>query len=642
MHSSSPAFSLIGEKLTARSGILELMDDLGRAMTVEPDMRMRGGGNPAAVPAMQQIIRERMVELLGEGDAFERMIGNYDPPQGNPRFLRAMAELLQRNFGWNVGPQNLAITCGGQTAFFYLFNLLAGQFGDGRKRKVLLPLSPEYIGYADQGLEERLFVACRPRITWPKGETAHEFKYVIDFAAVEAALQKEDIAMMAVSRPTNPTGNVLTDAEVQHLAALAEKHGIPLVIDNAYGAPFPNVIFTEAKPFYAAQVILTMSLSKLGLPGTRTAIVVAPEKIATALGAMTAIAGLANGNVGQQLALPWIESDRILQFGSQILRPFYAERSAQAQAWTREFFNAAGVNWALHASEGAFFHWLWLPDLKISTRELYERLKRRKVLVVPGEYFFFGLDGDWPHSRQCLRLNYSGNADAVREGLLVIAEEARAACYAWGCSGWRRGDFWPSYGGVQVSGGGWEEGTTVVVGRAGLTKQACTPKGGDILLCRRGPDPFPPHVDSEGASGRFGRTPGLPCWRCYFCSCSEVGCNFAVGKSSWSKRLSRSATFSVRAENAVFSPASSRSSGTPCHRPVRPRVVRQTGAQRTGIAHRHHKAARSRSGTSRRTAAAGFQTVARRRSGRPVHRSRRTIHPWSGSLRCLHAGAWCC
>lgn len=424
---SSPEFSNVGQKLTARSGILELMDDLGRAMTVEPDMRMLGGGNPAHVPAMQKIIRERMVEMLGEGDAFERMIGNYDPPQGNPRFLQAVANLLQSTFGWDVGPQNLAITCGGQTAFFYLFNLLAGRFQDGRQRKVLLPLSPEYIGYADQGLDPGLFVACRPHITWPRGEAARVFKYTIDFAAVEAALAKGDIAMMAVSRPTNPTGNVHTDDEIRHLAQLAQQYGIPLVIDNAYGAPFPNVIFTDAQPFHAPHVILTMSLSKLGLPGTRTAIVVGPEAIASAMGAMTAIAGLANGNVGQQLALPWVESGRILEFGPQILRPFYLERSLQAQAWTREFFDAQGVNWALHASEGAFFHWLWLPDLKITTKELYERLKKRKVLVVPGEYFFFGLEEDWPHSRQCLRLNYSGNADNVREGLRIIAEEAARA-----------------------------------------------------------------------------------------------------------------------------------------------------------------------------------------------------------------------
>ena len=46
------------------------------------------------------------------------------------------------------------------------------------------------------------------------------------------------------------------------------------------------------------------------------------------------------------------------------------------------------------------------------------------MLVVPGEYFFFGLNADWPHSRECLRLNFSQPAHVVREGLRIIAEEA--------------------------------------------------------------------------------------------------------------------------------------------------------------------------------------------------------------------------
>ncbi len=420
-------FSLAGQKLTSRSGILELMDDLGRAMTIEPDMRMLGGGNPAAVPEMQALLRRRMHELVEDGGALDRMLGNYDPPQGNPRFLRALAGLLQRTFGWDIGPQNLAVTTGGQSAFFYLFNLLAGRFEGGRRRKVLLPLAPEYIGYADQGLEGELFVACRPQITWPQGEETRIFKYRIDFTAVEDALRREDIACIAVSRPTNPSGNVLTDEEVARLSALAAARGIPLILDNAYGAPFPNVIFTDAQPHWAPHVILTMSLSKLGLPGTRTAIVLAPEQIASAMAAMTAIVGLANGNVGQQLALPWVESGEILDFGPKLLRPFYEARSRAALAWTREFFDAAGVDWALHASEGAFFHWLWLRGLKVPTRELYERLKARKVLVVPGEYFFFGLADEWPHAHECLRLNFSQPEAVVREGLQIIAEEAARA-----------------------------------------------------------------------------------------------------------------------------------------------------------------------------------------------------------------------
>ncbi len=420
-------FSLTGRKLTGRSGILELMDDLGRAMTEKPDMLMLGGGNPAAVPAIQALWRGRMQELVNEGRSFDRMLGNYDPPQGNPRFIRSLAELLQRTFGWDVHTENIAITNGGQSAFFFLFNLLAGRFEGQRTRKILLPLTPEYIGYADQGIDEAMFVACRPEITWPNGPESRIFKYRIDFAAVEAALANQDIAAIAVSRPTNPTGNVLTDEEIQQLAALAAGHGIPLIIDNAYGAPFPGVIFTEAKPFWAPNVIMTLSLSKLGLPGTRTAVVIGPEQIASAVAAMTAIAGLANGTIGQQLVLPLVESGEILELGPRHLVPFYAEKSRLAQGWIHEFFTAANLDWALHASEGAFFHWLWLRNLGISTKELYARLKARNVLIVPGEYFFFGLDEDWSHQRECLRLNFSQPAEVVREGLRVIADEAAKA-----------------------------------------------------------------------------------------------------------------------------------------------------------------------------------------------------------------------
>jgi valine--pyruvate aminotransferase len=417
-------FSLTGQKLTARSGILGLMDDLGRAMTIEPQMLMLGGGNPAAVPQLQALVRERMRELLKEGRTFDRMLANYEPPQGNPRFLKALAELLERTFGWHVGPQNIAVTAGSQSACFHLFNLLAGRFSGGRHRKILLPLAPEYIGFADQGLEEGLFVACPPNITWPQGAGSRVFKYRIDFSAVEAALRREDIGVIAAWRPTNPTGNVLTDEEVGRLSDLAASHGIPLILDNAYGAPFPGVIFVPAQPYWAPHVILTLSLSKLGLPGTRTGIVVAPEKIASAISSLTAITGLANGNIGQQLVLPWVESGRILEFGPNILRPFYEAKSRIVAAFAGKCFDAARVDWAMHASEGAFFHWLWLRNLRLTSRELYARLKARKVLTVPGEYFFFGLPNDWSHRQECIRINFSQPDEVVREGLELIAEEA--------------------------------------------------------------------------------------------------------------------------------------------------------------------------------------------------------------------------
>ena len=52
---------------------------------------------------------------------------------------------------------------------------------DGRRKKILLPLVPEYIGYANQGAGGDLFRAVPPKIekTGP-----HEFKYRVDFDAL--------------------------------------------------------------------------------------------------------------------------------------------------------------------------------------------------------------------------------------------------------------------------------------------------------------------------------------------------------------------------------------------------------------------------------------------------------------------------
>lgn len=420
-------FSKVGQKLTSRSGILLLMDDLGRAMAAGgEDMLMLGGGNPAAVPAMQAIYRNRMAELLKDGDAFDRMLANYDPPQGNPRFIRAIARLLSEKFSWSVSERNVAVTNGSQSTFFYLFAALAGTRPDGTRKKILLPLSPEYIGYADQGLEEDIFASCKAKITWPHGESERIFKYTIDFAAVEARLKVGDIAAMAVSRPTNPSGNMVTQDELHRLSDLADRYQAYLIVDCAYGAPFPGVIFGEAKLHWSPRAIHTFSLSKMGLPGVRTGIIVGPPEIIEAVAAMNAIVGLATGNVGQQLALHLVESREILEIGPRILQPFYEQRRTLALAAVRETFNAAGIDWAMHANEGSFFFWLWFRGMPITTQELYRRLKDRKVLIVPGEYYFFGLAEPWDHQTQCIRMNFAQPPEIVREGVKRIAEEVAA------------------------------------------------------------------------------------------------------------------------------------------------------------------------------------------------------------------------
>lgn len=410
--------SKFGKNLCGGSGIGELMDDLGEALAGGGEVRMLGGGQPAHVPEMDAIWRQRMEEILAEPGGLERMLGNYDVPAGNEAFRVALADLFRREFGWKVSHENFAVTMGGQTAFFFLFNALGGLFPDGHRKKILLPLLPEYIGYANQSVGADFFEALPARIekTGP-----HEFKYRVDFDALEPG---NDIAAICVSRPTNPSGNVLTDGEIEKLRLIARDRGIPLIIDNAYGAPFPNVIFSEVKPVWDEDMILTLSLSKIGLPGTRTGIVVASKEVCRQISSMTSIVGLANANVGQEILRPLVASGEILRLSREVVRPFYEERSRAARDWfAREFEDE--VPYYIHRSEGALFLWVWFEDLPITAKELYQRLKKRGVLVVPSEYFFFGLpeDLDWKHTRECLRVSYTMDSTTVEEGIRIIAEE---------------------------------------------------------------------------------------------------------------------------------------------------------------------------------------------------------------------------
>ena len=407
--------SAFGEKFTSHSGILSLMDDLGNALADGKDMIMMGGGNPAHIPEVEEVFRQRLRKITESQAEFTRLVGTYDPPQGEKDFVREMAAFLNRQFGWKLTERNIALSNGSQAAFFMLFNMFAGSYGDGRHKRIQLPLAPEYIGYADAGLSDNFFAANKPEI---EHLDQHTFKYRVDF---QELVIDDSIGAICVSRPTNPTGNVLTDHEIERLDSLALQHDIPMIIDGAYGTPFPKLIFTEATPRWNEHTILCLSLSKLGLPAVRTGIVIANEQVIRALSGINAIMNLAPNSTGSLLALDMIRDDSINPLCENVIRPYYQEKAQFAVNCLKE--KLGDIPWHVHKPEGAMFLWLWFEGLPVSSLELYERLKARNVLVVSGHYFFPGIDDDWPHKHECLRLTYTRDHQDVEKGLSILAEE---------------------------------------------------------------------------------------------------------------------------------------------------------------------------------------------------------------------------
>ena len=416
-----PTTTRFGQRMTRQTGALELMDDLGSAAARDDaaSLHLLGGGNPARIEVVEAAYRRRLQEIAADAAQFGRFAGSYAAPGGDLAFRAAVAATLSRQYGWPLTARNVGLASGSQSAFFFLFNLFAGDCAGTSRRRILLPLAPEYIGYADLGLADDMLVA-QPALVEELGDGF--FKYHIDFDSLRVPT---DVGAICVSRPTNPSGNVLTAAELQRLDALAHAHDVPLIVDAAYGLPFPGIQHAHFEALWNPNVVLCLSLSKLGLPALRTGIVVADEAIVDALTAFNATASLAPGSAGPVIVDPLLRSGELARLCEDVIRPHYRERCARAIDALRERF--ARLPLSIHRPEGAFFLWLRFPGLPIRSAELYRRLKARGVYVLSGHHFFPGLPDDTPHRHECVRLSYAQPVERVRSGITILAEEVDRA-----------------------------------------------------------------------------------------------------------------------------------------------------------------------------------------------------------------------
>ncbi len=419
-------FSKFGQKFTKDSAILQLMDDLGDALNSDKPVNMLGGGNPASIPELNAVYQQTLKSVVADALALDS-VGNYSNPQGDAKFIATLVEFFNRHYDWQLTSENIVLTNGSQNAFFYLFNLFAGKFDDGTDKSILLPLAPEYVGYADVHIDGVHFVAVPPSIELVSHEGQEGFfKYRVDFDVLEnlEELKNGKIGAICCSRPTNPTGNVLTDDEMARLTAISKKYSVPLIVDNAYGMPFPNIIYTDTTLSWDDDTVLCFSLSKVGLPGTRTGIIVANKNVVKTISNMNAIVNLSPVRFGATVATPLFANDEIKTLSDTVIQPFYQTQARLAVKLLQE--NFANYPVKIHKPEGAIFLWVWFENLPISTTELYQILKQQGTLIIPSEHFFVGVEtANYPHARECIRLSIAQDDETITKGITTIGEVVR-------------------------------------------------------------------------------------------------------------------------------------------------------------------------------------------------------------------------
>ncbi len=412
----NPALSQIGQQMSQLTGVRAIMKDIIETLRLNrgQDLINLSAGNPLIVPEVEQLWRDCTQELMASPE-FGQVVCRYGTSQGYEPLIAAVVADFNRRYGLNLTEENVLVTPGSQAIYFFAANAFGGRSPQGDLKKVVLPLSPEYTGYGGVSLTPNTVVAYRPRLEIFEAE--HAFKYRPDFQQLHI---DDTTGCVIFSRPCNPTGNVLTDVEVRQIADLALPYGVPVLIDAAYGPPYPSLNFTELVPAFGGNIVHCLSLSKAGLPGERVGIAIGDRAILSVLEAFQTNACIHASRYGQAIAALAIANGALAEVSVNVIRPFYQRKFTVLEETLRKALPQE-LPWFLHRGEGAIFAWLWLRDLPMTDWELYQRLKQAGVIVVPGSSFFPGLSEDWRHKQECLRISLTASDEEIVLGMERLA-----------------------------------------------------------------------------------------------------------------------------------------------------------------------------------------------------------------------------
>jgi aspartate/methionine/tyrosine aminotransferase len=144
---------------------------------------------------------------------------HYGPAAGQADLRQAIADYINRSRGTSYGPEHVVVTPGGKPIMFFLILALLEEGDDAIFPD---PGFPIYRSMID-------FVGARA-ISLPIREE-HDFRLDVDELASLITPQSK---FLIINSPANPTGGVLTYADLEAIGRLAVEHDLFVLADEIY------------------------------------------------------------------------------------------------------------------------------------------------------------------------------------------------------------------------------------------------------------------------------------------------------------------------------------------------------------------------------------------------------------------------
>jgi aspartate aminotransferase len=344
-------------------------------------------------------------------DAIDRSFTKYTPVAGIAELRRAICERYRADYGVTYSDAQVVVTAGGKQA---LFNTALALFAAGDEVITHTPHWPS--------LAEQVGLADATPVLVP---TAAADGFAIRAEPILDAITPSTRGIL-VNSPSNPTGALVSEADLETMAVEAARRDIWIVVDLCY----EKLIYDRAPhnlPAVLARVcpersVICGSASKAyAMTGWRCGWSIAPPAVAAAQSAIQSHATSNVSSITQKAALAALS-------GSQepVARMLdeYRRRRDQLLQWLR-----ADPRLGIAKPAGAFYLFVDVRDVLTSggygtSAEFAQALlEESRVAVTPGEAF--GAPG-------FVRLSYATSLENLREGSRRILEFVGHAASASG------------------------------------------------------------------------------------------------------------------------------------------------------------------------------------------------------------------
>ncbi|HZZ40568.1 MAG TPA: pyridoxal phosphate-dependent aminotransferase [Acidobacteriaceae bacterium] len=326
--------------------------------------------------------------------ALQANFTRYTVVSGIPELRQAIVERHAADFGSSYAPDEAIFTTGGKLALFNAIQALVDH-GD----EVILPV-PYWVSFKD------IVQYAGGKVVYLETHEAEDFRLTAD--AIEAAITPKTKAII-LNSPSNPSGAVVSPADLERIVRLAHERGIWLLLDECYvylqytGALVSGGSFTDCRD----HLVVLGSLSKTyAMTGWRAGFALAPKPV---IAAMTKLQSQSTSSPTAFVQKAAIAALRSSQDCVAEMRADYLKLRDKILARLAEI---PGITCT--KPEGAFYVY---PNVSkylgksgvASAMELSKRLLHEAhVVTVPGEAF---------GTNEHIRLSYATSHADVDEGL---------------------------------------------------------------------------------------------------------------------------------------------------------------------------------------------------------------------------------